>query len=157
MIAGVSRRPDCCSTAPRTGTRGLQRYLITAVLVRLADEGARVGLVLLALERTKSAAVGGLLVAVLLVPQVVAAPAIGLLTDRARQPRWVLTISVAGFAASLAAVAFLLGRVPLPVVVVRSCRSAELDSVDLRCQRPATRQGARRLGAQESGSAYQNP
>jgi MFS family permease len=104
-------------TPPRTGTRGLPRYLITAVLIRLADEGARVGLVLLALERMNSAAVGGLLVAVLLVPQVVAAPAIGLLTDRARQPRWVLTISVAGFAASLAAVALMLGRVPLPVVV----------------------------------------
>jgi MFS family permease len=113
----MNRPQEGSSTASRTGTRELQRYLITAVLVRLADEGARVGLVLLALERTKSAAVGGLLVAVLLVPQVVAAPAIGLLTDRARQPRWVLTISVAGFAASLAAVAFLLGRVPLPVVV----------------------------------------
>ena len=103
---------------PRSGTKGFQRYLITAVLIRLADEGARVALVLLALERTNSAAVGGLLVAVLLVPQVVAAPAIGLLTDRASQPRWVLTISVAGFAASMATVAFLLGRVPLPVVVV---------------------------------------
>ena len=103
---------------PRSRTKGFQRYLITAVLIRLADEGARVALVLLALERTNSAAVGGLLVAVLLVPQVVAAPAIGLLTDRASQPRWVLTLSVAGFAASMATVAFLLGRVPLPVVVV---------------------------------------
>lgn len=100
------------------GARGLKRYLITAVLIRLADEGARVALLLLALERTNSAAVGGLLVAVLLVPQVIAAPAIGLLTDRARQPKWVLTSSVAGFAASLAAVALLLGRVSLPLVVV---------------------------------------
>ncbi|HEU4907496.1 MAG TPA: hypothetical protein VFT17_01390, partial [Propionibacteriaceae bacterium] len=74
-------------TQSRSGSRGLQRYLITAVLIRLADEGARVALVLLALERTNSAAVGGLLVAVLLVPQVIAAPAIGLLTDRASQPR----------------------------------------------------------------------
>ncbi len=90
------------------------------MLIRLADEGARVGLVLLAFERLNSAAVGGLLVAVPLAPQVVAAPAIGLLTDRARQPRWVLTISVAGFAASLAVVAFMLGRVPLPVVVAMS-------------------------------------
>ena len=104
-------------TRPRVSARALPSYLITAVLIRLADEGARVALVLLALERTDSAAVGGLLVAVLLVPQVVAAPAIGLLTDRARQPRWVLTATVAGFAASLAAVAFLLGRVPLPLVV----------------------------------------
>ena len=68
----------------------LPSYLITAVLIRLADEGARVALVLLALERTDSAAVGGLLVAALLVPQALAALAIGLLTDRARLPRWVL-------------------------------------------------------------------
>ena len=87
-------------TAPPSGTRGLQRHLITAVLIRLADEGARVALVLLALERTKSAAVCGLLVTVLLVPQVVST-AIGLITDRARQPRWVLTTSVDAFAASL--------------------------------------------------------
>jgi MFS family permease len=104
--------------------RGLPRYLITAVLIRLADEGARVGLLLLALERTESAAVGSLLVAALLVPQVVAAPAIGLLTDRARQPRWVLTTTVAGFAASLASVALLLGRAPLPVVVGRTPAAA---------------------------------
>jgi hypothetical protein len=48
-------------TGPLTGTRGFQRYLVTAVLIRLADEGARVGLVLLALERMNNAAVGGLL------------------------------------------------------------------------------------------------
>ena len=35
-------------------------------------------------------------------------------------------------------------------------KSAEPDSVDLRCQRPATRGRSRRLGAQP-GSAYQNP
>jgi hypothetical protein len=39
-------------TRPRSGTKDFQRYLITAVLIRLADEGARVALVLLALERT---------------------------------------------------------------------------------------------------------
>jgi hypothetical protein len=69
---------DSGQAGARASTRALPRYLITAVLIRLADEGARIGLVLLALERTNSAAVGGLLVAVLLVPQVVAAPAIGL-------------------------------------------------------------------------------
>lgn len=116
-MAEVTATDRMMQMAPRSGTRGLRRYLIAAVLTRLADEGARVALVLIALQRTNSAAVGGLLVAALLVPQVVAAPAVGLLTDRARQPRWVLTASVVGFAASLAAVAFLLGRVPLPVVV----------------------------------------
>jgi hypothetical protein len=47
-----------------------------AVLARLADEGARVILILLALRRTGSAALGGELVAALLVPHVVAAPLI---------------------------------------------------------------------------------
>ena len=36
----------------------LTRYAVAAVLARLADEGARVALVLLALERTGSAAAG---------------------------------------------------------------------------------------------------
>jgi MFS family permease len=116
-MAKVAATDRMMQVAPRSGTGGLGRYLIAAVLIRLADEGARVALVLIALQRSSSAAVGGLLLAALLIPQVVAAPAVGLLTDRARQPRWVLAASVVGFAASLAAVALLLGRVPLPVVV----------------------------------------
>lgn len=99
-------------------TGGLARYLAAAVLVRLADEGARVGLVLLALDRTGSAGVGGLLIAALLIPHVVAAPAVGWLTDRARQPRIVLVVAAAGFAAALVAAVLLLGRIPLWLVVV---------------------------------------
>lgn len=93
------------------------RYFAAAVLVRVADEGARVALILLALERTGSPATGGLLVAALLVPHVVAAPAVGLLTDRARRPRWVLAAAAAGFAAALLVTATGLGRLPLAVSV----------------------------------------
>jgi hypothetical protein len=57
----------------RTERAGLRRYLGAAVLIRLADEGARVALVLLALKRLNNAAVGGLLVPTLLIPPVVAA------------------------------------------------------------------------------------
>jgi MFS family permease len=103
---------------PRGPAGGLRRYLAAAVLVRLADEGARVALVLLALQRTGSAGVGGVLIAALLVPHVAAAPVIGLLTDRARQPRWVLTAGACGFATSLAGTAAGLGRAPLPLVVL---------------------------------------
>ena len=71
--------------------------------MRVADEGARVALVLLALQRTGSAAVGGALVAALLVPHVVAAPAVGWLTDRARRPHALIAAAALGFAASLAA------------------------------------------------------
>jgi len=102
--------------SPRRG--GFRRYLVAAVLVRLADEGARVALVLLALQRTQSAAIGALLVASLLIPHVVAAPIVGLLTDRVRQPRWILTTAAAGFAASLAVTSACLGRLPVWVTVV---------------------------------------
>jgi Major Facilitator Superfamily len=96
----------------------LRRYLAGAVLVRLADEGARVGLVLLALERAGSAGVGGALVAALLVPHVVAAPVVGVLTDRARRAERVVALAALGFAGALAAAAAGLGRVPLPVALV---------------------------------------
>ena len=87
------------------------------MLVRVADEGARVALVLLALQRTGSAAVGGALVAALLVPHVVAAPAVGWLTDRARRPHALIAAAALGFAASLACVAAGLGRAPLPLMI----------------------------------------
>lgn len=95
----------------------MPRYAAGAVLIRLADEGARVALVLLALQRTHSAAVGGALVAALLVPHVVAAPVAGLLTDRASSPRRVLAGAATCFAAALATVATVLGHVPLGLVI----------------------------------------
>ena len=90
---------------------------MAALLVRVADEGAKVALVLLALDRAGSAAIGGLLVAALLIPHVIAAPAVGWLTDRARRPELVLTGAAVGFGVALAAAAVLLDRVPLPVVL----------------------------------------
>lgn len=65
-------------------------YVAGGLLVRVADEGARVGLILLSMERTGSPALGGLLVSALLVPHVVAAPAMGLLADRSRRPQLIV-------------------------------------------------------------------
>ncbi|MFL6065089.1 MAG: MFS transporter [Friedmanniella sp.] len=105
--------------------QNLRRYLAAAVLVRVADEGARVALLLLALQRTGSAALGAVLVAALLVPHVAAAPAVGLLTDRTPRPRWVLGAAAVGFAAALAAAAVGLGRLPvsatLAILLVGGC------------------------------------
>ncbi len=92
-------------------------YTVAAVLVRLADEGARVALTLLALQRTGSAAVGGALVAALLVPHVIAAPVVGLLTDRSRRPRLPIAASAFVFAIVLAATAVSAGRLPVWAVV----------------------------------------
>jgi MFS family permease len=100
--------------------RRLRRYLVGAVLVRLADEGSRVALVLLALDRAGSAGFGGILIAALLIPHVVAAPAVGLITDRARRPQWVIAVAALGFALGLAIAALTVGRAPgaLPIVVL---------------------------------------
>ena len=98
-------------------TRRLALYATAAVLVRLADEGARVAMTLLALHRIGSAALGGLLVAVLLVPHVVAAPLVGLLTDQARRPQLVVGAACGGFGLALALTAAMLGTAPLPVVL----------------------------------------
>ncbi|MEN3304149.1 MAG: hypothetical protein V7603_351 [Micromonosporaceae bacterium] len=95
----------------------IAQYALAAVLVRLADEGARVALALLALQRSGSAAVGGWLVAALLVPHVVAAPVVGLLTDRARRPRLVICAGTAVFGTALAAAAAGTGHLPTPAVV----------------------------------------
>ena len=84
------RHMTMASPDPVDAAGWMPRYL-SAVLARIADEGARVSLVLLALDRIGSAAIGGTMAAALLIPHVVAAPLIGVLVDRARQPRWVLT------------------------------------------------------------------
>lgn len=97
--------------------RAVSHYAAGAVLVRLADEGARLALVLLALDRADSARVGGALVAALLVPQVLAAPGIGLITDRTGAPRLVLGGAALGFAAALVVTALVFGSTPLPLTL----------------------------------------
>jgi MFS family permease len=101
--------------SPRRGV--LPRYLVAAALVRIADEGARVSLVLLALHETGSASIAGALIAALLVPHVVAAPLVGLAVDRAPHPGRVLAAAIFIFAGSLLSVAMLLGHVPLWLVL----------------------------------------
>jgi MFS family permease len=117
-LAEVTANESKTTTHERNSAGVLSRYLAAAVLVRLADEGARVALVLLALDRLGSAGAGGVLVAALLIPHVVAAPGVGWLADRLRQPRWVIAGAAVGFAASLAGVVACLGRLPMWVSVV---------------------------------------
>ncbi|WP_436535048.1 MFS transporter [Actinoplanes sp. HUAS TT8] len=90
----------------------LARYLTAAVCGRLADEGARVAIVLLALERTRDAAVGGLLVAALMVPHVLAAPLVGAAADRVRRRRLLYATAFIWYGVSLALTSTLVGRWP---------------------------------------------
>ncbi|MGW2641939.1 MFS transporter [Streptomyces sp. NPDC001348] len=95
----------------------LMRYLQVALLVRLASEGARVALVVLAVDRTRSAGFGGALVAALLVPSVVAAPLAGAVADRVRQRRLFHASCLVFYGTGLGAVAMLVGRVSAPAVL----------------------------------------
>ncbi|WP_433796167.1 MFS transporter [Actinoplanes sp. CA-252034] len=87
----------------------LTRYLSAAIGARLADEGARVSIVLLAIEKTGHAATGGLLVAALMVPHVAAAPLAGALADRARRRKPLYLTAFVVYAFSLGGAALLVG------------------------------------------------
>jgi MFS family permease len=96
----------------------VQRYAVGAVLVRLSDEGSRVALVFLAAAGGLGARVGGLLVAALLLPHVLAAPVVGTLVDRSRRAARAVALLAAGFAAALGLAGLLVGTGPVALVAV---------------------------------------
>ncbi|MEU0428563.1 MFS transporter [Streptomyces canus] len=93
-------------------------YLASAVLARTADEGARVALVMLSTQRADSPALGGALVAALMIPHVAAAPVAGALADTVRRRRLFHGGAVTLYGAALAALAVLVGRINDVVVLV---------------------------------------
>ncbi|MBT2481629.1 MFS transporter [Streptomyces sp. ISL-94] len=96
---------------------GFGRYLAAALAARFASEGMAMAVVLLALERTGSAAYGAFVLTAWLAPHVLAAPLAGAAAARARRPRLFHVGALAGFAAAVAALAVLLGRAPVPLVL----------------------------------------
>jgi predicted MFS family arabinose efflux permease len=98
--------------AERRGRGVLVRYTAAAALARLADEGSRMALLLLVLGDGHSAAFGGLLIAALMVPHVLAAPLIGGLADRVRRRRPLYLAGLLGYAWCLAGAAFCVGPAP---------------------------------------------
>ncbi|GII76266.1 hypothetical protein Sru01_12480 [Sphaerisporangium rufum] len=96
---------------------GMRRYLATAFLARLAAEGVTVAVVMLVLARTGDAAPGAYVLAAWTAPHVLAAPLAGTLAARTPRPRMFYCGALAGFAAAVAALALLAGRVPLPVAL----------------------------------------
>ncbi len=103
---------------------GLTRYLTAAVLVRGADSGATVGLLLLAADRHQSAATGGLLVAALTAPHLVG-PWLAVRLDRARDRRRLLALAYLVYGVALTTGALAVGRLPaaaaLAAVAVAGC------------------------------------
>src|SRR5581483_5653900 len=84
--APVTSKASRKATAPAAGgPAAFPLYLTSAFLARTADEGARVALVMLASQRAGSPALGGALVAALMIPHVIAAPVAGALADSVRR------------------------------------------------------------------------
>ncbi|MEU3405905.1 MFS transporter [Streptomyces sp. NPDC006670] len=96
---------------------GFGRYLAAALAGRFASEGMGMAVVLLALERTGSAAHGAFVLTAWMAPHVLAAPLAGAAAARARRPRLFYAGALAGFTVAVAALAALLGRAPVAVVL----------------------------------------
>ncbi|MFF2193077.1 MFS transporter [Streptomyces sp. NPDC058157] len=96
---------------------GFGRYLAAALAGRFASEGMGMAVVLLALERTGSAAHGAFVLTAWMAPHVLAAPLAGAAAARARRPRLFYAGALAGFTVAVAALATLLGRAPVAVVL----------------------------------------
>src|SRR4051812_25287718 len=94
------------------------RLLTAAALARTADSGAGVVIVLASVRQFGGPAQGSLILAMLLVPHIVAGPFVGVITDRARRPGIVHACFVAVFGAAVGGVLSLLGHAPQPVVWV---------------------------------------
>jgi hypothetical protein len=112
-VEPVTSESARATVSTRLGSLGLAHYLGASFLSRTADEGARVALVLVAVDRLSSAALGGTLVATLLVPHVLTAPLVGAWVDRSPRPGAVLAITIAIFATGLATTVYTVGRSPL--------------------------------------------
>ena len=120
MLAPEAARP---ATADR-GSAVLARYTVAASLARLADEGARVALLLQVLDVRRGAAFGGLLVAALMVPHVVVAPLAGGLADGVRRRRVLYAGAFVAYGVSLLGAALLVAPAPVAafgLVVVAGC------------------------------------
>jgi MFS family permease len=96
---------------------GILRYQAASIPLRLANSGAVIALPLLAVSAVGDVATGGLLVAALMLPSVLAAPIVGAVLDRVRRPR-VLFLAAGLVASASYAIAAGLGFLPVPLVFV---------------------------------------
>lgn len=92
-------------------------YLAAAIAVRLCTEGVGVALVLVAATQLHSVALGGVLLACLMAPSVVAAPVVGAVLDAATSPRLVMLLGGLLLAAGVL-VASAAAALPVAVVVL---------------------------------------
>ncbi len=98
--------------------RGYPTFLGAATLARVADEMFSVGVVLLVLERTGSAALAGATVAAVTLPSLVTAPLLGAWLDISGRRRALMVYDQLAISASLAAIVLLAGHGPGVLLVL---------------------------------------
>ena len=104
--------------APLWRLPGLAVLFATSTTARLANEGGRIAVVLLALDRTGSAALGGGLVAAMTLPQLVSGPLLGAWLDRTSHRRTLFVTHQLLLATVLGWLAGALGHVPSWLLLV---------------------------------------
>jgi predicted MFS family arabinose efflux permease len=100
---------------------GYRLFFATATLTRLADEMMSVGVVLLVLEQTGSAALAGATVAAVTLPSIVTGPLLGAWLDLSGSRRRVMILDQVLMASSLIGIAVLAGEAPnwvLPLIAL---------------------------------------
>jgi MFS family permease len=95
----------------------LPAYLATATLARSATESAGPALLVVAIATLGNATTGSYVVASLTASAAVGGPVVGALLDRTGSPRRGFAAAMILLAAGLAAIAMLIGRAPLAVVM----------------------------------------
>ncbi len=92
--------------------RGYPLFYVTATLTRFADEMFSVGVVLLVLERTGSAALAGATVAAVTLPSLVTGPLLGAWLDRSGHRRQAMMLDQVLAASSIVGIVVLAGNAP---------------------------------------------
>jgi len=99
-------------------TPGLAALFTASTTARLANEAARVAVVLLVLARTGSPALAGTVVGALALPALLTGPVLGAWLDRTRRRRAVFVVNQVLLLAVLVALLAVTGRAPSYVVVL---------------------------------------
>jgi MFS family permease len=100
-----------------TPGNALAAYLTTATLSRSATEAAGPALLVVSIATVGNATTGSYIVASLTASAAVGGPVVGALIDRARSPRRGFAAAMAIMSTGLAAIALMIGSVPVPVVM----------------------------------------
>ena len=96
---------------------GYVRFVAAATLARTADEMFSVGVVLLTLERTGSAALAGAMVAAITLPSLATGPLLGAWLDLRGRRRALMVLDQLLAGSVLVFLALAIGHVPVPVVI----------------------------------------